>query len=250
MNNQEPNNSIHEQVLKAIESGEVKMRPKWHFVLKSALFFVGGLLLALTLVYLVSFTIFVLRQTGVLFIPGFGPHGLNVFLISAPWLLILMSLIFIALLQILVIKYSIGYGRPLLYSAIVILLLAILGGALVDRTSFHRKLFRRAENQRLPFAGVFYKRFGESRPDNVTIGSVSGLISQGYEIDDRGEDIFVIVTPHTFLPDKQIFSINDMIIVFGNRQDATVTAEGIRIFSGEEMPHRIMMPPMPPGFQN
>jgi len=69
------NNSIKADVLKAIKDGQVKMRPKWQFITKAALLIVGVVLVALTILYLVSFIVFVLRQTGLLFVPGFGPQS-------------------------------------------------------------------------------------------------------------------------------------------------------------------------------
>ena len=73
MTEEQKKDSIKEGVLKAIADGQVKMHPKWQFVTKTVLLIVGAVLLALTILYLVSFIVFVLRRTDIWFVPGFGP---------------------------------------------------------------------------------------------------------------------------------------------------------------------------------
>lgn len=242
--NENPNNSIHDNILKAIETGKVTMKPRWHFVVRASLLIVGIILVSLSLVYLASFIVFILRQTGVLFVPEFGLHGINVFLMATPWLLVLIALVFIALLQILIKKYSFGYGRPLMYSAIGIMVLVVLAGYLVERTSLHQRLFRQAENQNLPFAGGLYRQFGERRPDNITAGVITEILENGYKINSHNEEIVVIVvTPETKLPPQTSFNVGDMIVALGKREADKVIAEGIRMFDGEMLPRHPGSPP-------
>lgn len=238
MNNENHENSIQENVLKAIEAGKIKMLPKWHFVLRAALVIVGIVLISLVLLYLVSFIIFILRQTGTLFIPGSGLYGINLFLESTPWLLVGIAVVFIVLLQILIKKYAFGYGKPLMYSAIGIIIFVIFGGALVEMSPLHRNLFRQAEDRGLPFAGAIYKQYGTRRIGNITIGPIVEVIDTGYKIESReNENVNVIVTPQTRMPIGITFKLGDIIVVFGHRKDNMVSADGIRIFDG-------LMPPL------
>ena len=94
MNEPQPKPSMKNDVLKAIQAGQVKMRPKWQFITKAALMVLGVVLAALATLYLVSFIVFILRQTGVLFVPAFGPGAFGVFFMSLPWLLILLAAVF------------------------------------------------------------------------------------------------------------------------------------------------------------
>src|SRR3989344_3614541 len=108
--------SIKEEVIARIKRGETIMRPRWHFVLRAMLYALGVLIAALALVYLASFIMFVLRETGLLFVPSFGFRGVGVFLFSLPWFLILLSLVFVFVLEVLVRRYAFAYRKPLLYS--------------------------------------------------------------------------------------------------------------------------------------
>lgn len=244
MDNDNNKNSIQQNVLKAISAGKVKMRPKWIFVFHTALLVVGTILIALTVLYLASLIIFILRQTGVLHVPGFGLHGINTFFASAPWILILIAIVFIILLQVLIKKYSFGYGRPLLYSAFGIILLVVVGGLLVEKTSVHRQLFMRAENHNLPMAGGLYRLFGERDHDGITIGAIIEFRDPDFTISTQGGEVVMVdVTPQTKSFPGMILNVGKIVEVFGGRHDNLVTAEGIREFDGQMRPGRGGPPP-------
>ena len=92
-NNNSQKSLITGEVLEKIKSGQVKMRPKAHFVLKTALVALGFILIILFVLYLISFIVFTLRMSGIWFAPGFGLYGIKIFLFSLPWLLILIAII-------------------------------------------------------------------------------------------------------------------------------------------------------------
>ncbi len=224
------NNSIPEKVLKAIDSGKVKMRPRWHFVFRTALWAMGVILAALTLLYLVSFVIFALHQSGSWFVPGFGLRGLPIFLSSIPWLLVAVALIFIILLEVLVKRYSFAYARPLLYSVIAVILFVMLGGLVVAKTPLHRGLFRQALENHLPLAGGLYRGYGMMRPRNIALGIVTEIPDAGrFLIQNRvGEIIEVMVTAETYFPFGKDIAVGDTIVAFGQQQNGRIKAWGVR----------------------
>jgi hypothetical protein len=225
--------SIREQVAKAIESGKVTMRPKWHFVLRTALGIAGVFILILVLLYLVSFVIFMLYHTGIWFAPSFGVQGLYAFLFAIPWLFVLASIFFIALLEILVRRYEFAYRRPLLYSLLLISLFVLGGGFVIAQTSFHARLLRSAKDHHLPFAGGFYREFGAPPMQDVRRGTILGLTDYGFMIqDEHGTIIPVAVSPLTRLPLGLSLVPGTMVIVFGPHTATSVEAFGVRI--GEE----------------
>lgn len=153
-------NSVKENVIRAIESGEVSMRPKWQFVATAGLLFAGSLLVTLALVYLVSFIFFTEN----------GPRGTGEILSTLPWLVILVSLAFFVLLEILFRKFSFAYRKPLLYTTVGIIVFVLLTGFLVSLTPLHRGLSDRAFDDSLPFGGRFYRHYDHRqmpRPDEI-----------------------------------------------------------------------------------
>ncbi len=225
---------MRERVLESIKSGRVVMRPRWHFVLKAVLLAVGGSIIFLAILYLVSFTLFILRRTGILFVPSFGARGWYVFLVSLPWILILVSLVFILVLEVLVRQYAFAYRRPLLYSLLGIILLVFLGGFIVDSAHVQGRFSRFAEEHRVPFARDFYRQFQPPRFGNVHGGNITEVASSGFVMKDMEGDFFsVIITPRTRLPLGADFSTGDSVVVFGDIESTTIQAFGVREMMNE-----------------
>lgn len=226
-----PDSSLGQSVLNAIEEKHVAMRPKWHFALHVSLLAIGTILASLTLIFLVSFIVFSLRQNGSWFVIGFGSEGWMEFIRSLPWLLIILALGFIIILGILVKKYSFSYGRPLLYSALGIILFAGLGGFLLALTPLHSGLFDQAVEYRLPLGGQFYRSYSHAAPPKVVTGIIVRQNEHGYMIYDQDQELLlVLITPYTKLP-RQPLSLHDLIVVLGDRHGATIEARGIECLS-------------------
>lgn len=239
---QENNNQtkLTSRVLDEIKSGRLKMRPKWHFILSNALLITGGIIVLLALLYLISFVAFVLRQNGVWFIPIFGLRGWFAFLVSLPWLLIALSLIFIVILEILVKHFAFAYHRPLLYSLLGIMLVVLVGGYLVNRTTLHARLAQFSEEHQLPLAGLFYRGFGHERFNDIHHGVITSTTTSGVTVEtERGETLFIGITPRTRLPLGMDFTVGDIVVIFGDRDDDHIEAFGIR-----RVPTEPMMPMM------
>lgn len=231
--------NLKEQILARISEEKTRMRPRWHFVLKSFLAVVGFLIVVTTLIYMISLGAFFLRQSGVLFAPQFGIRGVRIFFVSLPWFLIVFSLVFIVVLEILVRKYSFGYRRPLLYTLVAVLCIVIGGGVVVARTPFHGTMLMRAERHELPFGEAWYRGYGKPRLREVHPGVISEMSAEGFRmVSPREEILTVIVTPQTRFPLGLDFSEGDAVVVMGERDFSTTTirAFGVRIIDPSFIP--------------
>lgn len=230
---QPPKTSLSDNVLEAIESGEVSMRPKWQFVLTISLWTLGTVLVGLTLVYLVSFILFAVRQNGSWFVTGFGSEGWREFFFSMPWLLIAVTLVFLALLGYLVKRYAFAYARPLFFSAAGIILVAGLGGFLITLTPLHSGLMGEAIEYRLPLGGGIYRQFGGRNPGKIITGIIVEKNDTGYTIYDQDKELLmVLITPYTKMPQK-LPELRDFIVVLGERRGNIVEAHGVKCLSGQ-----------------
>ena len=228
---------MKDEILKAIEGGRLTMRPKWQFITRTALVIVGIILIALTTVYITSFTVFILRKTGIWFVAGFGFHDFSLFLISLPWILITIAIIFILLLEILIKRYSFAYGKPFIYSALGIIVLVTVSAITIGSTSFHEHFFDQAQNGKMPFAGPFYEHITR-QPENITVGNVVQIFSNGYSIQDSREETFIVVIgPHTNVQTSKGFSIGDIILVVGKREHRIIEAMEIKKPDHMPVPH-------------
>ena len=177
---EENKKSMYDEVLAAIRSGRVHMRPKWHFALRAALAALGGIIVFLALLYLVSFIFYMLRLTGAWFTPAFGFRGMYASLMSVPWLLVLLSLMFVAILEILVRRYAFAYRKPLLYSLAGMLAAVTVGGVVIAKTSMHERLFTRSQEHRLSAGGRLYRMYGMRRLRNIHEGAIRGIFPAGF----------------------------------------------------------------------
>lgn len=219
---------LADNILHTIQKHEVRMRPKWHFILNISLLVVGTILAGLSLLYLVSFIVFTLRQNGSWFMTGFGTQGWSALFVSLPWLLIVLALVFVLIVGLLVKKYSFAYGRPLIYSAFGIILFAGLGGFLIALTPLHSGLLFQAEEKNLPLAGGMYRQFCNKHPSNVTMGRVIEMIPSGFSLRNQEFEILMVeVTPRTIMPQRGIH-LEEVVVVLGDREGNIIKAYGVQ----------------------
>ncbi len=229
MNNLTGDKSMKDDVLESIKNKGIKMRPKWHFILRAVCAGTGGVILLLTLLYLASFIIFILHQTGVWFVPFFGFRGLYPFFASLPWILILFLIIFIIISEVLVKHYAFAYRLPLLYSALGVAFLAVVGGLIIARTPLHGKLLNYEEGNRLPFTGHMYQRFGRQRFGTIHKGQILDIAENGFVMINQQGETVTVVMPHGFRQGPgQNFLKGDWVVVLGNRAGNVIQALGIK----------------------
>ena len=217
---QQPPDPIKDNVLHAIESGEVKMRPKWKHITQTGLFAAGVLLFVLASLYLSSFIVFSLRESGVWFAPSLGFSGLQTFFSALPWALIVVAIVFLFLLQVMVRHYAFAYASPLLYSVLVLLGVVVIGGVALGISSFHQAFHP-------PHSGRFYGSFGQP-PENVSLGTIIEIDNPNCIIADlhKGK-LHILISPVTQVP-PQVLQMGDVIMVLGSRDGSNVKALAIK----------------------
>lgn len=222
-------NDTKHDILTKIQSGEVDMKPRWHFALSSLLLIFGVLTAALIVVYLLSFILFVLRQSGVGFFPLYGFRGLSVFVMSSPWLLIASAGALVVVLQLLVHKYSFSYRQPLLYSVVVLVGVTLLGSYMISQSQLHQQLEIFARERNTPVLDRLYRGIDERQPENIMFGTVTSTSDTGFVLaTDRGEELQVIVSKRTRQPRRIEHKVGERVIVFGDRDGDRVDALGVR----------------------
>ena len=222
--------NIKQEVLKAIESGAVKQRPHWYFVVRGVLIGTGIAIVLCLAFYLASFILFMLQQSGVWFAPSFGLRGWFSFFRSLPWLLVGFSIIFVVALEFMVRRYAFAYREPLSYSVLGIVGVVFLGSVIIFETSLHRSLFIQAERRGLPPPiASFYRDYLEQRFDDVHPGMVVATTSAGFVIQEAYDNATasVVVASGTELP-QGVIAPSDTVVVFGSEASNVIQAVGIR----------------------
>lgn len=229
-------NTLKEKILSEIKKGQVTMRPKWHFVLRTTLVAVGIVLAFLFVIYTVSLIIFVLKVKGVWFAPVFGMIAMRSVLFAIPWFLVLLSAVFIIVLELLTRWYGFARRLPLLYGAFGIIVFVLLSSFIVEQSRFHSYLSRRATEGQLPFLGPMYRGFDHAPFDDIHRGRITGLIDDGFIFSTRGGvAIETRFTPETRLPGGVNFGEGDMVVVFGKEEGGTIMAQGVHRIDPDEL---------------
>ncbi len=227
MSQTDPENGMRREVMAAIAAGKASMRPKWHFVLTGALFVTGVLIALCVVLYLASFTVFSMRETGAWSAPAFGMDGLAPFLRALPLTLITLSLVFVLVLEALVRRYSFAYRTPLLYSLLAILIIVAIASPFI--APFHRAPFQAARKGKLRVAGQLYRRFAPPRAKNIRHGTVESLVMGGFVLRDIADATsLVLVAPGTRLPNDRPFEIGETVTIFGIEDEGGIRAQAAR----------------------
>lgn len=229
-------NDTKKVVLEQIHNGEVLMRPRWHFFLKASLAITGIALTFLTLIYLMSFTLFALRFSGLLFVPFFGFEGFLILLASSPWPLIILTILFLFLFQLLVRKYAFGYRKPLLYTFLVLVVLAAIGSALLS--PIHKHAVERIRSGEHAFVSSMYKKYGSQLSEMVYPGKIIEITENGFGMEDRwGNRHTVVLDESTFTHEWGPIAIDQYVLVMAERIDeTTLRALGVRSIPNDMPP--------------
>ncbi len=235
-------NDMKDTVMQKISRGELTMRPRWYFALLSALATAALFLLALWLVYLESFIIFLVQGTGLAYVPSFGVHGVLVFLYSLPWLLVFLTVGFLGLTHWFLQRYAFCYTRPVMFSIIGLIGFSMLGAFLLARSELHYAAMERATDRGLPIFGVVYKEYGLVPQKAVHVGTIRATTSSGFILESRTGDVYqILVQSHTRVP-HEVLQLGETVLILGTNQAGTIEARGVRGFDIRHIKHRLPQP--------
>ena len=230
-------NNLQQNILDKIKAGEIGMKPKWHFMLRGLLWVVATLMVALIVVYLLSFVMFALRESGLMFAPLFGWTGIVLFIVSSPWILIATSGVFLVVLYMLVSRYSFSYQKPLVYSMIGLVLLVIALSSLIQATNFHGRAGDFATRHGVPGLAPMYRDIGQRPARDITRGTVSELTDTTFMLTTENGDRYTVeLTKRTKLPRASKLADGNVVYVFGPKEEERINAFGVRIDNGQPLP--------------
>ena len=213
------------------------MRSKWSFLPKNVSVILAVVSVSAALVFCISFVVFVLHETGVWYAPPLGLRGIFIFLSSIPWVLVGAIALCLILLEWLLKRYAFAYSRPLLYTALGVLLFGITFGFVVARTPLHADVLRHAHEGRAPVIGSMYRGFCSKRFHDVHRGVVVEVYHKGFCIqNDRGDMVTVVSKPNIRLPDGSTLAEGEPVWVYGKKMDEIIMAFGVRKIKGNIPP--------------
>jgi len=234
--------NIQENLLNKIKTGEITMVPRWRFVLHSLLVAVATIVVALIAVYLLSFIMFALHESGLIFAPLFGWSGIVLFIVSSPWILIGLLGIFLCLLYLLVSRYSFSYRKPLVYSIVGVVLMVVAVSSLIQQTALHHRTRDFVERHNFPGLAPLYRN-AERKPSRaMTGGIITEINGSDFVLKTEETGLYhVTISNRTKLPWEAELAVGDKVLVFGPVQGKMINAFGVMIDDGS------LPPPSPRG---
>ena len=239
MNTMQNKPDIKENVLTKIGHGDVRKRPRAYFMAQ-VIVVVAFLIVALgLLVFVLSFAIFSVHESGEQFLLGFGGRGILTFFALFPWVMAIIDVALFVLVEWLLRRFKFGYRIPVLRAVFGILVFAVLGGIIVSLTPFQATLLRMAKQNKLPFIGEWYESIYASHSDQGvfrgTVDSIQGnefVISHDDNDRDADDGAWTVTAPAGF--DMSTIVVGERVYVAGAPvRQGVLQAYGIQQLSGD-----------------
>jgi uncharacterized membrane protein YozB (DUF420 family) len=129
--------------MKQINTGKIRMRPRWYFVTGSILMFLGFVGLTFLATFLTNLTFFFIRRHGPM-----GQWRLSLMLDSFPWWVPFLAVIAVAAGIRLLKRYDFSYRKNFFWIVIFFIAVTIVAAALIDRFGFNEVWQRRGPMRR------------------------------------------------------------------------------------------------------
>lgn len=231
---------LKEKLLGKIKTGQLTIRPRWYFLLRTIALGGIGFGLGLVTMYFISFIAYSLQRTGLLLISGFGWPGISTLLFSSPWLIIGLALIFLFCLGRLVQTQTWGYSQPQFYSVLGLLLVVTVGTIVILQVPLHKSL----EHRQL--TAFLYERYAGHRPDGMYVGRLVSVDGRTLFLSHYNGQYFAVnLDQNVMLPASNTLKAGRSFVVFGQPGVGVVDAIGIRpIEFSVPLPYENEPPPL------
>lgn len=152
-NNFEDKYEILEKIISnKIESHDIKIKPKWHFVLKGLVIILSAIFLFLLSIFFLSFVIFKNRML--------PPHAMQEVFMNMqilPFVLSSILLFILAIIFILHTKYNFVYKKPAYIIIFSLLFVILISSFFIDKLLMHDMIRDRMERRPMPFIRDMYR---------------------------------------------------------------------------------------------
>jgi hypothetical protein len=228
---------ISSKVLEKIGHGDVRKRSRAYFMAQIFLI-VALLVVALALaMFVLSFGIFSVHESGEQFLLGFGSRGVLTFFALFPWMALVVDILLFAIIEWLLRRFKFGYRIPVLRAVFGIVVLAAAGGVIVMLTPLHATLLQRAQDDTLPVLGEWYETINASHADQGvfrgTLASIKGnefIIFHNDGDHDADDGTWTVSAPAGF--DMASINVGDRVYIAGDASQGgsaqgTIQAYGV-----------------------
>lgn len=148
-------NKVLNNINQLIATNQIKMIPRWQFVLRTSLLSIVGFLVLLFIVYALSLFVFLIRRDAP---PTNAMHDILFNLNVMPVVIVLFSIVGIVLIEILTKKYTFAYRVPSIVLFLIIITFVSAVSTFVDRIMFHDHMHKMFLNNKMDTLDFIYER--------------------------------------------------------------------------------------------
>ncbi len=228
---------IKNKVLYKIRSGSVHIRPKAYFVVQIILITLLSFVALALAVFVMSFAIFSLHESGEQSLLGFGQRGVLTFFALFPWITLIIDVFLFILIDWLSRLFRFGYRISILRVFIGVIITALIISILINLTPLHQTLLNKADRGELSFLGEWYEAIHDSHAKQGvfrgTIMSIQGntfIISHDDNDRDADDGTWNVATPSGF--NMANVHVGDKAYIAGDAIQGTIQAYGVQILNG------------------
>jgi hypothetical protein len=210
--------SIKNKILTTVENNNIKMIPKWKFVLYSALGIFGLLFSFLTLVFFASLVVFLLSTSGFIYLPLFGLSATMHFLVSLPILFGIVAIILLFLTEALARKHEFAFKKPIAITLLSITTLSVFVGFFLSQTPLHFTLRDYMRKSHFGMMRSVYDKplpFAQMEGMTVLKGIVISTSTNSIEV-KLFDDTIVTVRATGTIPLPDFLEIGKGVALFGH----------------------------------
>lgn len=151
--------------MEKIEKGEIKMKPKWYFILGSLTLFVGAVATTIFSIFFLNFLFFLMRK-------HYGPmyqYRLQQIISQFPWWILILAILGLIIGIRLLKEYDFSYKKNFFYIIFAYIFAVVISAYLIDYFNLNRFFYGQGwrrfyfKEQRKNFYPDFEKNRGERR---------------------------------------------------------------------------------------
>lgn len=139
---QQNKTDIEEKVMSKILNNEVKMKPKWYFVIGSLLTSIGLIGITIGAIFLLNILIFLIRKR------GYGIMKLQLMIYNFPWWIPILALLFIIIGIWLLKKYDFSYKKNFLFITISFITIILISAFIINQMGFNEFLLKHRQGKK------------------------------------------------------------------------------------------------------
>ena len=204
-----PTTKVKEEITSKIKSGELTMKPKWYFIVGTALLFQGTLGALVIGTFVSNLCFYHLRNYGPFGYLFLGKEGINPFLETFPWKLLLLALVSLYVGFKLLRKYEFSYSRNSLYLFLLLMGAILVSGLLTDLAGFNE----RARGNKF-LNPIYSERF---LGQDWMMGEIKQKTSDGFILETpQGDLVQIRVNKQTIAPHGNEFNEGRRVRLVGD----------------------------------